>query len=325
MRQVFEPAASRAGARGPTATTRGLVDPAAARSGFELVRLDPAPDLADLVERHWVVRWDLPPGTEFTQVVIPHPNANVVAEADGFAVHGIPGGLFARTLQGSGAVLGTKLRPGALRVLAGGPGALRPGLVLPAAAALPGSRGPSGPDVERAGRRAAAAARAGDDLGAVAAVTPVLREAATARRTPRAGLALDRVARVLGAVVAGELGPDAGVADLAALVGTTPRSLQRLFAGWVGVSPKWVLQRHRVHLAAELLAADPGRPLAGLAAAVGYYDQAHLGVDFARALGTTPAAYARRCAASRAALGAAPGPPVDPSLGRAALVTSGRA
>lgn len=307
--------------RRSTASTAGIVDPAAARGGFALVRLDPAPDLADLVERHWVVRWDLPPGAEFTQVVIPHPNANLVAEADGFRAHGIPGGLFSRTLRGSGAVLGTKLRPGALRVLAGGADALRPGLVLPAAAALAGARGPTGPDVEGAGRRAVAAARAGDDAAAVAAVTPVLRGAAAARRTPRSGLALDRVARVLGAVVAGELGPDAGVADLADLVGTTPRSLQRLFAGWVGVSPKWVLQRHRVHLAADLLAADPALPLADVAGAVGYYDQAHLGVDFARALGTTPAAYARRCAASRAALEPAAGA----TPGADDLVAAGRA
>lgn len=309
----------------PTATTRGLVDPAAARGGFALVRLDPAPDLADLVERHWVVRWDLPPGAEFTQVVIPHPNANVVAEVDGFAVHGIPGGLFSRTLRGSGAVLGTKLRPGALRVLLGGPDVLRAGLVAPAAAALSGTRGPTAHDVEAAGRRAVDAARAGDDAAAVAAVTPVLRAAAAGCRTPRSALALDRVARVLGAVVAGELGPDAGVADLADLVGATPRSLQRLFADWVGVSPKWVLQRHRVHLAADLVAADPGRPLAEVAAAVGYYDQAHLSADFARALGTPPGAYARRCAASRAALAAALGPGARPAPGTADLVAAGRA
>ncbi|MFE5309347.1 helix-turn-helix domain-containing protein [Isoptericola sp. NPDC056605] len=322
---MFEPDALGAGPRGPTASTRGLVDPAAARGGFALVRLDPAPDLADLVERHWVVRWDLPPGAEFTQVVIPHPNANVVAEAEGFAVYGIPGGLFSRTLRGSGAVLGTKLRPGALRVLVGGAGALRPGLVVPAGVALPGPRGPSAADVEDAGRRAVAAARAGDDTAAVAAVTPVLRAVAAERRTPRAAVALDRVARVLGAVVAGELGPDAGVADLADLVGTTPRSLQRLFADWVGVSPKWVLQRHRVHLAADLLAADPGRPLADLAAAVGYYDQAHLSADFARALGTPPATYGRRCAASRAALERALSPAADGPAGTADLVAAGRA
>jgi AraC-like DNA-binding protein len=81
-----------------------------------------------------------------------------------------------------------------------------------------------------------------------------------------------------------------------------------------------VLQRHRVHLAADLLAADPARDLAGLAAAVGYYDQAHFSTDFQRATGATPAAYARRCARSAAELldsQAAGAPTGAPAWGRA--------
>ncbi len=279
----------------PTASTRGIVDPAAAGGAFELVRLPTAPDLSDFVERHWIVRWDLPAGTEFTQVVIPHPNANVVAEVDGFAAHGIPAGLFERTLRGRGAVVGTKLRPGALRALLSHPDAVRPGVVVPATAVL-------GPGVTAAGRTAVAAAREGADGEAVDAVTPLLRAAAVRARSPRAVDALPRVADVLAAVVDGALGPSATVGDLATLAGSSTRSLQRLFAHWVGVSPKWVLQRHRVHLAADLLAADPTRDLAELATAVGYYDQAHLGTDFARVVGATPATFARRCARSREAL-----------------------
>ncbi|MFF2830643.1 helix-turn-helix domain-containing protein [Cellulosimicrobium cellulans] len=271
------------------------MDPTAARHGFELVRVEPAPDLADLVERHWVVRWDLPPGESFTQVLVPHPVANVVAEESGYVAHGIPPGLFARALTGSGAVVGTKLRPGVFRVLLGHPDAVRPGVQVPAAAFL-------GPTAERTGATALGLARAGRDEDAARAVEPLLRSRAERARTVRAERDLDRVARAFAALVGGELGPGAGVGDLAALVGTSSRSLQRLFAAYVGVSPKWALQRHRVHLAADLLAADPDQDLAALATAVGYYDQAHLGTDFARATGSTPGAYARRCAASRAAL-----------------------
>lgn len=287
MRHVSEPDRT-----APTATTRGLLDPAAARGAFELVRLAPVPELADVVERHWVVRWDVPPGTTFEQVVVPHPNANLVAEADVFAAHGIPPGLFHRTLHGTGAVVGTKLRPGALRLLLDHPAAVRPGVVVPATSLLGAGAG-------AAGLAAVEAAREGRDQEAVAVLTPLLRAAAGRARTRRSDAALARVAQVLGALVGGGLGPGATVGDLAALAGTSTRSLQRLFAYWVGVSPKWVLQRHRVHLAAELLAADPGLDLAELATAVGYYDQAHLGTDFLRATGTTPAAYARRCARSR--------------------------
>jgi len=304
---VFEPergAGPPAVRRGPTTSTRGLVDPAAARRGFELVRVEPAPDLADLVERHWVVRWDLPPGETFTQVLVPHPVANVVAEESGYAAHGVPPGLFERTLAGSGAVVGTKLRPGAFRVLLGHPDAVRPGAHVPADSFL-------GPTARRTAAAALDLAVAGRDEDAARLVEPLLRARAAQVRTGRTRRDLDRVAAVLEALVGGDVGPGAGVPELARVVGTSPRSLQRLFATYVGVSPKWVLQRHRVHLAADLLAADPGRDLAALATTVGYYDQAHLGTDFARATGTTPAAYARRCAASWAALAVGAGAPTD--------------
>ena len=58
-------------------------------------------------------------------------------------------------------------------------------------------------------------------------------------------------ADVFAAVVGGSLGPSARVSDLATASGLSPRSLQRLLRERVGVTPKWVLQRHRVHLAAE--------------------------------------------------------------------------
>ena len=298
---MFEPAPpARGGAREPTTSLHGIVDPAAARRGFALVRLEPAPDLADLVERHWVVRWDLPPGESFTQTVVPHPVGNVVAERSGYAAHGIPPGLFERTLSGSGAVVGTKLRPGALRVLLGSDDAVRPGAHVPASSFL-------GPTADSAARAAVAAALAGREAEAVAGLEPLLRARAAAVRTPRRARDLERVQAVMAALVSGRLGPGATVRDLADLVGTSPRSLQRLFAASVGVSPKWVLRRHRVHVAADLLAGDPAQDLAALATAVGYYDQAHLGTDFVRVTGSTPAAYARRCAASRAALAEAVG------------------
>lgn len=285
------PATGAATAR-PSTSTRGIVDPGAAARGFELVRLDPSPDLADLVERHWVVRWDLATGESFTQVVVPHPTANVVAESTGYAAHGIPAGLFTRTLHGSGAVVGTKLRPGAFRVLLGSDDALRAGATIDAASFL-------GPTARAIADRAVTCAARGDDARAVALVEPLLRARAERVRDPRSARDLARVQDVLAALVGGALPPGAGVRDLAHVAGISSRSLQRLFAACVGVSPKWVLQRHRVHLAAELLASDPERDLAALATAVGYYDQAHFGTDFVRATGTTPGSYARRCAASR--------------------------
>ena len=278
----------------PPESTLGIVDPSSGRRNFELTRIAPAPDLASLIDWHWVITWQLPPGAAYTQTLVPHPCGNIVAEEHVFAAHAMPEALYERRLIGAGGVVGTKLRPGALRVIAGLRDAGRAGLVLPAERFLRAmDRGGSVLDV---GRAAISEALAGRPENAVAALTPLLRDAAERRSTAVDTAALARVADAFEAMR--QLGPGEPVARLSSAVGVTPRTLQRLFANWVGVGPKWVLQRHRVHLAAELLAHDPHRDLAELAAEVGYYDQAHFGTDFARATGQTPAAYARRCAAS---------------------------
>jgi AraC-like DNA-binding protein len=72
----------------------------------------------------------------------------------------------------------------------------------------------------------------------------------------------------------------------------TERRLQRLFSEYVGVSPKWVMRRARLHEAA--LRADSGEEIdwAALAADLGYSDQSHLTRDFTATLGIPPARYA---------------------------------
>lgn len=278
-RGLERPAPHGSPAPGVPTTTYGVVDPAAARRAFALERLPAPADLADRVDWFWLVRWDLPAGESFTQTVIPHPCVNLVAEAGGFAAHGIPDALFDRTLTGAGVVVAAKLRPGALAV--------------PRGTSAPAS-GLLGDGADEAGERALALAERGQDEAATAVLADLLRERLPA--DPR----LAQVARVLDTVTSGDLGPHARVGDLARVAGTSTRSLQRLLGERLGVGPKWVLQRHRVHLAAEALAADPGRDLAALAADVGYYDQAHLAVDFVSTTGHTPGAYARRCAVSQA-------------------------
>jgi len=77
------------------------------------------------------------------------------------------------------------------------------------------------------------------------------------------------------------------VAELEQRIGIGRRTLQRLFARYVGVSPKWVLARYRMH--DVLTALDDGYGLlTDLATAYGWYDQAHFIRDFTALVGTTP-------------------------------------
>lgn len=82
------------------------------------------------------------------------------------------------------------------------------------------------------------------------------------------------------------------VDQLASACGLSVRGLQRMFGDYVGVSPKWVMRRARLHEAASR--ADGGEPVdwAALALDLGYADQAHLTRDFTATIGVPPSRYA---------------------------------
>jgi AraC-like DNA-binding protein len=70
------------------------------------------------------------------------------------------------------------------------------------------------------------------------------------------------------------------------------RSLQRLTARRIGLGPKWLIQRRRLHEAAERLRGPEPPDLARVAADLGYSDQAHFTRDFRTVTGLTPGEFA---------------------------------
>jgi AraC-like DNA-binding protein len=272
--------------RQATATTHGILE-TGSEARFELTRHPPAEDLADYVERHWVVRWNLGPSGRFTQELLPHPCVNLVTEAGGVAVHGIPLARSKHPLEGSGMVVGTKFRPGAFSAFTGVPARELMGRSM----RLPAVFGEDGAALERV-----LSGGPPDTQEHVAAVEELLR-----RRLPPPDRRLD----LLRAIVADMLEADwdGGVAALARRHAVSESTLQRLFREYVGVSPKWVLKRYRVHEAAERIAS--GEAPARLAADLGYFDQPHFIQDFTAQVGVSPGSYARACAAARGAAVAA--------------------
>jgi AraC-like DNA-binding protein len=88
-----------------------------------------------------------------------------------------------------------------------------------------------------------------------------------------------------------EAPPDGSVADLAARHHVSVRTVQRLFSQYVGVGPKWVMQRYRLHDAVERLDRRRRYDWTRFALDLGYYDHAHFLRDFRSLVGLTPAAY----------------------------------
>lgn len=88
--------------------------PPATRCGARAARVLLVPagdDLADVVERHWSVRWDLNDREPFVQDVLPHPGANLCFEPCAASVHGIITHRRSHRLEGSGETFGTVFRP----------------------------------------------------------------------------------------------------------------------------------------------------------------------------------------------------------------------
>ena len=250
---------------------------AEAAKRFTLTTPAPPPELMAFVEYYWIVRWDLRDEPEFEQAVLPHPNVHLAFEASGAAIHGVDRSLFTRKLSGLGKALGIRFWPGGFRPFWGAPVSELTDLVIPAADVF-------GPAAEQARTLIM------DPDAADADMTRHAGELLLASRPApdvAAEQASDLVARITGDPSLRR------VSQLTELSGLSARALQRLFAEYVGVTPKWVMRRARLHDAAQR--ADSGAPVdwGRLAADLGYSDQAHLTRDFTRTLGVPPSRYRR--------------------------------
>ncbi|MBD0737556.1 hypothetical protein BGM09_04370 [Streptomyces sp. CBMA29] len=258
---------------------RGVLRPDLAAGRLELRQRQPRPELAPLVEFYWNPRWDLRGQPDHEQKVLAHPNVHLVFEAPIPLVYGVQRGVFRRVLHGRGQVLGVKFRPGAFRPFVGGPVVELADRAVPAAALLGGGVG-------ELSRRILAL----DDLAEMTALAEeyLLGLLADTEQDPVVAAVADLVERITA-------GPQLfRVDELARELDLPVRRLQRLFAEYVGASPKWVLRRARLHEAAAR--ADGGADIdwAALAADLGYADQAHLTRDFTAAVGAPPSRYASR-------------------------------
>lgn len=239
-------------------------------------RREPAEPLRPYLEHYWLIDWDLP--EPYVSQVVPHPSVNIVfqryAGQEPFAeISGIGLGLFTRKLEGRGRVCGIQFRPGGFRPFA-----------------------PDTPATAWTGRRVRlpevfpdtdpAAVLAPDDEDARVAALDAFLTGLAPRPDPQADLAMALVDRIRTDRTIRR------VTDFARAEGMSVRLLQRLFSAYVGVGPKWVILRYRIHEALERAATDHATDWAALAADLGYADQAHLVRDFTATVGVPPTAYA---------------------------------
>ncbi len=101
----------------PRGRPEAIVRPRAGADVFTVLRIPPRESLAEFVDYHWLVRWDVP-GT-YRQQVVPQPRIHLAAEQGRLLVHGVSREPFERVLSGRGLVLGTAFHPAGFRSLLG--------------------------------------------------------------------------------------------------------------------------------------------------------------------------------------------------------------
>ena len=271
--------------------SRGILDPWLLRRRVQLTRYPPGAQLDGLIDHFWAVRWDLPTGVQHRQQVLTHPSANLsVAHPDARAhpdpaaspepearLNGVARGLSERVLVGQGWAVAAMTTCGGLGAFTREPASRFTDRVVSLGEAIAVDESAvvrevvcqvDEPDRVASLRRALERAMLVDHVPVARRVADIARRAET-----------DRALRQLD--------------DLARAAGVGPRTLQRLFLRYAGVSPAWVLRRYRLLEAAEAVRSGERVVWTDVAADLGYADQAHLIRDFRAATGRTPAAYAQ--------------------------------
>jgi len=286
----------RRGAAGPR-----RVDPvdrahltSASRPSPPIHRYAPSEHLVDLVDRHWIPVWSL--SEPSTQSTLQHPVCLVVVSNTYARFYGVARGRSSVTLEGDGWAVGTMLSPAAGRLVLGRSVAEVSDRWIELSEVLP-------PDhrglVDRV--RAAMTEAPGDPSSHAAAIAATEGWLATHLPVDEQGLLVNRLVAWLR-----EHPEVTRVGDIAREAGLSERSLQRLVEQRLGLSPKWLVQRRRLHDAVLALKTGAGA-LADMAADLGYTDQAHFTHDFRTVTGMTPGEYLKDQPRGR--------PPAQPSTG----------
>ncbi|TVX96868.1 DUF6597 domain-containing transcriptional factor [Cohnella terricola] len=258
-------------------STKGILQADAGKGKFKLSRYKPADELQSYIQHYWTVEWDLRGLQPYRQTVLSHPNVNLVFEPGRTRIYGIWEKTSSQLMEGLGSVFAVKFNPGGFYPFWRQPLSKLTRLSADMA------------DIFGAEARAlehdilAAAGEPGDQVDRI--------DRFFLERLPEPDRNVELVNEMVSVLV--EDRDMLQVEQLAERFGVGVRTLQRLFDRYVGVSPKGVIQRFRMHEVAEKLDKDEAVDWTKLSQDMGYYDQAHFIKDFKTVLGKTPDEYTK--------------------------------
>ncbi|OZB94249.1 helix-turn-helix domain-containing protein [Paenibacillus sp. XY044] len=253
---------------------RGILHFDPAQTSVKITRHLPSARLRHLIQHYWFVEWYLEDQPPYTQEVLQHPGVNIIFEQGSSYVCGIESRKAAYTLQGKGLIAGILYRPGAFH-----------GYISESMSELVDRK----MDISKFFPFDAETAEKGifESNGLEERVDHIERLLCSS--IPEPDDKVDELNTIIGAIM-----EDRTITTVDLLenrFNVSKRTLQRMFKQYLGVSPKWVIQRYRMHEASEAI--ENGADIATVALELGYFDQAHFSKDFKAIVGASPHAYRR--------------------------------
>lgn len=261
-------------------TQKAILHPTIAEKHYTLQQYSPSIDLAPYIQHFWIVRWLLPAGIQFPAEVLPNPNINMSFTADAARITGVVTKKFVHTLHGEGCVLGVNFKPGGFHPFFKRPISDLTDTSIPVAEIF-------GNDSLALNAHLLTTAL---DTKLISHVEALLRN-----KHPEPD---DHIA-VVDEIIT-KIRDDHSITRVKAAAqsfGMSERTLQHLFHTYVGVGPKWVIDRYRLQDAAAAI--NKGRSdWMTIAHEAGYADQSHFIRDFKNIIGETPNEYKQRSSLS---------------------------
>jgi AraC-like DNA-binding protein len=257
-------------------STKGILQADAGKQRFKLSRYEPAEELRLYIQHYWVTEWDLRGQEPYRQVILSHPNVNLIFEPGLTRIYGVTVKTSSYLLQGHGSVFAVKYNSGGFY-----PFWKRP------------VSGITGRSIELTDAFGEDARSLEDEIIGTKDVSSQVEriDRFFRMRLPEPDDNVRLINEMVAALIAER--EILKVEHLANRFDMSTRTLQRLFNRYVGVNPKGVIQRYRLHEVAEKIEDGEAIDWIKLSLDMGYYDQAHFIKDFKAILGRSPEEYAR--------------------------------
>lgn len=255
---------------------KGILHRKSGEQKFSLSRIQPSPDIGYFVQHYWIVRWDLCGQEPYPQTVIAHPNINLVFEENRTRIYGVAKSTSVHLLQDRGWVVGIKFKPGGFYPFLQAPVSSLTGSSVSLEEMFGIDCGPLEKEI----------LTQPNDTEMVNRV-----EAFLAEHLPQRDPNVELVGYIVSTIRDDRT--IIKVEDAVSRTGIKIRTMQRLFDRYVGVSPKSVIKRYRLHEAAERIDQGTVRDWLDLSVELGYYDHSHFIRDFRSIVGLSPEEYQR--------------------------------